>query len=57
MPWNLLAYAALCVCVPAIWGVIVYWISSKIERRVLSPHSSVSERDGEAPTLPLDYHI
>lgn len=60
MPWKPMAYALLCVAVPAAWGLAVYWVSSLIERRVLqrsSPTSAEATPDGAAETLPLEYHI
>ena len=53
-------YAVLCVVVPVVWGLIIYWISSSIERRLkLKLPRSTSKSGGEKPEqiLPLDYHI
>jgi len=60
MPMHSLEYAALCVIAPVAWGVIVYWISGWIEKRVAK--SMPAKRPNEAPTepsevLPLEYHI
>ncbi len=57
MSWELLGYAAVCVVVPAAWGLIVYWASSRIEKRVLRRHDGTEHADGEDGALPLDYHI
>ncbi len=62
MSWDKIAYAALCVVVPLVWGLIVYWISSLIEKRVLrgrpGSHGKGTNPTGdEETTLPLDYHI
>ncbi|MGO8671045.1 MAG: hypothetical protein ACLQVD_06750 [Capsulimonadaceae bacterium] len=58
MPWNSIGYALLCVIVPAAWGMLVYAISTAIERRVLPSRI----RDGVAAPdnkteIPLDGHI
>lgn len=54
MSWKPLAYALLCVVAPAVWGLLVYWASSWIERRVLRKTRSASE---DEETLPLEYYI
>jgi hypothetical protein len=41
-------YAALCVVVPAAWGVIMYFLFGFVDRRRTA-------RRGEAP--PIDYSI
>ncbi|MDQ2686874.1 MAG: hypothetical protein M3Y28_03300 [Armatimonadota bacterium] len=58
MSWKPLAYALLCVVAPAVWGLLVYWASILIERRVLRKTRVAS---GQSPddeeTLPLEYYI
>jgi len=56
MPWKPIGYALLCVVVPVVWGLIVYWASSIIERRALHTPRFVPGEE-EVKTLPLDYHI
>ena len=58
MPWKPLVYALLCVVAPVAWGLMVYWASGRIERRVLRKPRPSS--NGSAPDdvgMPLDYHI
>lgn len=55
MPWKPIAYALLCVTVPMVWGLAVYWVSTRIERRVLRKPSQASGEGDES--LPLEYHI
>ncbi len=55
MLWKPFAYALLCVVVPLVWGLMVYWMSGLIERRVLRKPSSASDEADES--LPLEYHI
>jgi hypothetical protein len=57
MFWKEAGYAALCICVPVLWGLAVYRISSLIEKRVLRHRRSPQESESEKPSLPLDYHI
>lgn len=60
MPWKPITYALLCVVVPAAWGLLVYWASGLIERRVLrKPRHASGEAQStdDAETLPLEYHI
>ena len=53
-----MAYALLCVVVPVAWGLVVYWVSGLIERRVLPrPHSAPDEAAPPDAALPLDYYI
>lgn len=53
MLWQHIGYAVLCVVAPAAWGLAVYWVSRRIEGRVLRQQRS----DGDDQTLPLEYHI
>ena len=60
MPWKPLVYALLCVVVPVAWGLVVYWASGQIERRVLrkpSPSSGGAASQDGSVALPLEYHI
>ncbi|MDR3707315.1 MAG: hypothetical protein P4L33_03365 [Capsulimonadaceae bacterium] len=59
MHWNSVGYAALCVIVPAAWGLLVYGATVLIERR-LKPSKRAranEDRPAEPPSLPIDYHI
>ena len=56
MAWAQWEYAALCVFVPVLWGLGVYAVSSRIERRVLRERPK-TDAPGEEDGLPLDYHI
>lgn len=58
MPWKPISYTLLCVVLPVAWGLMVYWTSSLIERRVLRQSRPTSgEATPHEATLPLDYHI
>lgn len=58
MLWKPIAYAVLCVVVPVVWGLVVYWASSLIERRVLrKPQPTPGQTMPDDTALPLDYYI
>ena len=50
-----IAYATLCVVVPVAWGLLIYWVSTSIERRILRERRAQGRVDEEG--LLLDYHI
>lgn len=53
MRWTALSYALLCVLTPMVWGLLVVWISSAIERKVRA-----ARKDGvDQEISPIDYHI
>jgi len=53
MTWQSVAYALACVFVPVVWGVLVVWISNRLEGRVLGAGDDDKKR--KAP--PIEYHI
>ena len=60
MPMHSIEYAVLCVVAPVAWGVIVYWVSGWIERRVAASAPSkgkIGNPTESDDTLPLEYHI
>jgi len=55
---NAIIYALFCVVVPVAWGLLVYWISTNIERRVLrDKHTEAGPNGGDDEGLYLDYYI
>ncbi len=52
---NPLLYAALCVVVPVAWGLVVVWISNRIEGAV-GRRLAASKKKRRAPP-PTQYHI
>ena len=53
MSWEQVVYAATCVALPVVWGLIVVWLSNRIDRRFLG-----QRRDGQPkPPPPIEYHI
>lgn len=52
MDWRVLAYALACVVVPIGWGLVIVWISNRMDRRLL-------QRGGEGARRPppIEYHI
>ena len=58
MPPKSIAYATLCVIVPVVWGLIVYWISSLVEQRVLRKKSQTKTiASPPDDTISPNYHI
>lgn len=53
MNWHAIGYALLCVVVPLAWGLLVVWISNRVEEKVRGRKDAGSAR--EVP--PIDYHI
>jgi hypothetical protein len=54
--WARIAYALACVVVPIGWGLIVVWVSNRVDRRLLD--GGKSPRAGErTPPRPIEYHI
>jgi len=49
MPSSGIGYALLCVTVPMAWGLLVVWLSNRIEDRL--------RRGKEREIPPIDYHI
>jgi hypothetical protein len=52
-----LGYAAACIIFPMLWGVIVVWISDRIENTVKRRGSKRGQNPEENVMPPLDYHI
>lgn len=50
-----IAYAAACVVLPVVWGLVVVWVSSRIEARVA--RRSRSRRGARRRVRPIEYHI
>ena len=54
---HTIPYIIACIVFPVLWGLIVYWISNKIEQKVQRSESSSTPTPNSADILPLDYHI
>lgn len=50
MNLELIGYSLACVVVPVAWGLIIVWISNRMDRRLLRG----SKRSHEQP---IEYHI
>jgi hypothetical protein len=59
MHWKTIEYAAECVLVPVAWGLVVFWISNRIEKKLLKKRKAAAPEnsDDPGPILPLDYYI
>lgn len=53
MNWGQVGYAALCVILPVAWGLVVVWLSNRIDRRLVGRRRG--RRRAEPP--PIEYHI
>jgi hypothetical protein len=54
MDWESILYALACVTVPVAWGLIVVWISNRIDRRLLRTGRRAGKRGAARP---IEYHI
>jgi hypothetical protein len=54
MDWPLIAYALACVVVPIAWGLIVVFVSNRLDRRFLGQGS---RGRGDRKPVPIEYHI
>lgn len=52
MSWTQMSYALACVLVPIGWGLLVVWISNRLDRRLLEN----AGEEGRKPH-PIEYHI
>ena len=50
-------FAALCVIVPSIWGVLIYMLSNMIEGMVRRHAIRAGLDESRSSMPPLDYHI
>jgi hypothetical protein len=57
MVWSRLGYIALCVLVPAAWGLVVVWLSNRVEAWLRRRHKAKNGEQTPAEMPPLDYHI
>jgi len=57
MKWQLIGYAVACVLVPLAWGLVVVWVSNRIERIVVQRGLKKGKSAEEASIPPIDYHI
>jgi hypothetical protein len=54
MDWQLIGYSLACVIVPIAWGLVVVWISNRLDALLL--RNGRSGR-GRKPARPIEYHI
>jgi hypothetical protein len=50
-------YAAACILVPLLWGLMIVWISDRIEGAVKRRGIARGKTPDESAMPPLDYHI
>ena len=50
MNWEMIGYSLACVIVPVAWGLIIVWISNRLDQRLLRGGTRSREH-------PIEYHI
>jgi hypothetical protein len=56
LTWHTVGYALACVFVPVAWGLIVVWISNRLDARILRHDRRTGHRGRRRPR-PIEYHI
>jgi len=52
--WHLIGYALACVVTPFAWGLVIVWVSNRMDRRLVRRRP----RDGRRKLpRPIEYHI
>ena len=49
-----IAYALFCIIAPLLWGLLVVWVTNRIEAKLRANQRQMHE---EPPMPPIDYHI
>lgn len=52
-----IGYAVLCVLVPALWGLVVYWASNAVEKRVRRSARRKPGSEGADDVPSVEYYI
>lgn len=52
MSWEHIVYATACVVLPVAWGLLVVWLSNRVDRRFLGRRGAQQK-----PPPPIEYHI
>ena len=57
-PMGRWLYAGACVLLPVLWGLVIVWVTRRIERVVARRRPRSPESQNAAPELPTpEYHI
>jgi len=54
MDWQLVGYSLACVMIPVVWGLIVVWISNRMDALLLRTRRGGRRRKRARP---IEYHI
>ncbi len=54
MNWTLIGYSLACVVVPVAWGLIIVWVSNRMDRRLFRDSQRQRKRK---PPRSIEYHI
>lgn len=49
-------YGLLCVAAPLLWGLLIVWISNRVEQRIRRSRND-PKANSEDAMPPIDYHI
>jgi hypothetical protein len=52
--WQLIGYALACVVTPFAWGLVIVWVSNRMDRRLVRRRPHGGRR--KLPR-PIEYHI
>ena len=52
-----MAYALACVLVPVAWGLIVVWVSNRIDQRLVRRNGRKGSGGRRRAPRPIEYHI
>lgn len=56
MSFGDIAYAVACVVLPVAWGLVVVWLSGRVEARV-ARHAGARRGARRRRVRPIEYHI
>ena len=56
MDWGRIGYALACVVAPLAWGLIIVWVSNRMDRDLLRKGGGRRGGKRRAPR-PIEYHI
>jgi hypothetical protein len=52
MDWQEIGYAIACIAVPVLWGLVIVWVSNRVDRRLLR-----GDHTRDRKVHPVEYHI
>lgn len=55
--WKRIAYSIACVVVPSAWGLLVVFISNRIDRKTRSANALADADKREDEPIHIEYHL